>query len=312
MPRGDGEAVEPGPLSVLDPRPSKVDRRGLRPNTTGRRTTLARWLTDPLNPLPARVIVNRLWQQHFGTGLASSASDFGVLGERPSHPELLDWLATELIRSGWSLKHVHRLIVTSATYGQAAARRRADGTAPDTRRLEGYPLRRLDAEQLRDSLLAVSGELRNLPGGPSVEGSVPRRSVYTRVLRNQRDPLLGSFDSPEQFCSTARRNTTTTPTQALIFMNSPFLEARASALADRVEREAGPQTEERIHHLYRRVLGRPPREQEVERARGFLARQLMLIWGQGAPDRPEESAERTALTDLCHALLNSNEFLYID
>ncbi len=312
MPRGDGEGVEPGPLSVLDPRPSTVDRRGLPLKTTGRRTALARWLTDPENPLPARVVVNRLWQQHFGTGLASSANDFGVLGERPSHPELLDWLAMELIRSGWSLKHVHRLIVTSATYGQAAARSRDDGTAPDTRRLEGHPLRRLDAEQLRDSLLAVSGELLGAPGGTSVDGSVPRRSVYTRVLRNKRDSLLGTFDSPEQFCSTARRNTTTTPTQALLLMNSAFVEQRAAALGFWIEREAGIHPENRIQQLYRRVLGRPPTAREMERSREFLVRQVVAIWSQESPERLNEPAERMALTDLCHALLNSNEFLYID
>lgn len=312
MPRGDGEVVEPGPLSVLDPRPSTVDRRGLPKETTGRRTTLARWITDPGNPLPARVLVNRLWQQHFGTGLASSANDFGVLGERPSHPELLDWLATELVRGGWSLKHVHRLILTSATYRQASARLRPDGSAPDTRRLEGYPLRRLDAEQLRDALLAVTGELLGSPGGPSVDGTVPKRSVYTRLLRNKRDSLLGSFDSPEQFCSTARRNTTTTPTQALLMMNSNFVEERAAALALSVEGEAGLRPDDQIRHVYRRILGRWPTESEIGRCRAFLARQTPRLRSEDSSITEAIPAGRLALTDLCHALLNSNEFLYID
>ena len=312
MPKGDAEPVETGFLSVIDPRPARIDRAGLPRNSTGRRSALARWITDRNNPLAARVMVNRLWQQHFGTGLVASANDFGVLGERPSHPQLLDWLAAELIGSGWSLKHIHRLIVTSATYGQAPARPHPDGTEPDLRRLEGFPLRRLDAEQLRDSLLAVAGEIDAGRGGPAVEGSRPRRSVYTRVLRNRRDPLLGAFDSPEQFCSTARRNHTTTPTQALLMMNSEFVEDRARALASRAIREAGPAQDDRITFLFRTVLGRRPNASELESTRAFvvtaLNRATKPTSAASAPYRPD----RQAWTDLCHALLNSNEFLHVD
>ena len=136
--------------------------------------------------------------------------------------------------------------------------------------------------------------------------------MYTRVLRNKRDSLLGTFDSPEQFCSTARRNTTTTPTQALLLMNSAFVEQRAAALGFWIEREAGIHPENRIQQLYRRVLGRPPTAREMERSREFLVRQVVAIWSQESPERLNEPAERMALTDLCHALLNSNEFLYID
>lgn len=312
MPKGDAEPVEPGFLSVMDPRPARIDRAGVPANSTGRRTALARWITDRNNPLPARVIVNRLWQQHFGTGLVASANDFGVLGERPSHPQLLDWLASELIRSGWSLKHVHRLIVTSATYGQAPARPRADGSAPDTRRLEGFPLRRLDAEQLRDALLAVAGEVDTVRGGPAVEGSRPRRSVYTRVLRNRRDPLLGAFDSPEQFCSTARRNNTTTPTQALLMMNSEFVEDRARTLASRALREAGPTPDDRITFLFRTTLGRRPNASELESTRSFVTAALARSERSASSGKVPYRPDRQAWTDLCHALLNSNEFLHVD
>jgi Protein of unknown function (DUF1553)/Protein of unknown function (DUF1549) len=312
MPRGDAEAVEPGVPSVIDARPTAISRTGLPPSTTGRRTALARWMTDPGNPLTARVIVNRLWQQHFGTGLAASANDFGTLGERPSHPELLDWLAGEFIRSGWSLKHVHRRIVTSATYGQSPARPRPDGSAPDARRLEGFPLRRLDSEQLRDALLAVAGELDPRAGGPAVDGAVPRRSVYTRVLRNRRDPLLGAFDSPEQFCSTARRNNTTTPTQALLMLNSEFVEQRARILASRIDEEAGRDPATQVHAAFRSAYGRSPSPDELRESIGFLETRRAAIPRETPPDLSPYRPHRQALADLCHALLNSNEFLHVD
>jgi len=312
MPRGDGEAVEPGVPSVIDDRPATISRTGLPATTTGRRSALARWMTDPGNALTARVIVNRLWQQHFGTGLAASANDFGTLGERPSHPELLDWLAGDFIRSGWSLKHVHRQIVTSASYGQAAARPRPGGSVPDARRLEGFPLRRLDSEQLRDALLAVSGELDPRAGGPAVDGAVPRRSVYTRVLRNRRDPLLGAFDSPEQFCSTARRNTTTTPTQALLMLNSEFVEQRARFLAARIEESAGPEPAAQVSAVFRRAYGRPPSPAELRDSTEFLQARRAAIPRETPPHLSSYRPHRQALADLCHALLNSNEFLHVD
>lgn len=309
MPKG--ECVEPGFLSVLDPGPAKFGGAEVPAGTSGRRTALARWMTSRGNPLVPRVISNRVWQQHFGTGLVASGNDFGLLGERPSHPELLDWLSQELVESGWSLKRLHRLIVTSAAYGQAGARLGADGRAPDTRRLEGYPLRRLDAEQLRDSLLAVSGELRKAAGGPAADSRQPVRSVYTKVLRNTRDALLGVFDSPEQFCSTARRNMTTTPLQALHLMNSRFVEDRARAVASWVaEREATAGG--RVELAYRRVLGRSPTAEEQGRAVEFLGRQAGMVGRELKPGMEPYRPERRALADLCHVLLNSNEFLHVD
>ncbi|HMJ89554.1 MAG TPA: PSD1 and planctomycete cytochrome C domain-containing protein, partial [Candidatus Acidoferrum sp.] len=253
-------AIEPGYLSVLDEAPAKIETGWT--NSTGRRTTLAHWLTRTDNPLTTRVIVNRVWQYHFGLGLAPITSDFGVLGEKPSHPELLDWLTRRFIEEGWSLKKLHKLIVTSATYqqvggevisrpvisNQSADRKlntdalitnysRARTLDPENRLLWHFPTRRLDAEQVRDAVLAVTGELDLQDGGPPVDFSTPRRSVYNKVFRNTRDPVIEVFDGPENFASTSQRNVTTTPTQSLMMMNSKWALARAKALASRLLKE---------------------------------------------------------------------------
>jgi hypothetical protein len=191
----DSVPVEPGFLSVLDPRPTEIVRPETIPQSTGRRATLASWLVSPDNPLAARVLVNRVWQYHFGRGLAANSSDFGHLGEPPSHPELLDWLAARFVRDGWSLKQLHRWILTSATYGQAAvADSGAATTDPENRWLGRFPTRRLEAEQIRDALFAVTGELDLASGGPAADAARPRRTVFTRVTRNVRDPLLAKSD----------------------------------------------------------------------------------------------------------------------
>ena len=203
------EAIAPGYLSVLDEQPAQI--AGL-PNSTGRRSALAKWLTAPENPLTARVMVNRLWQSHFGRGLAANASDFGKLGEKPSHPELLDWLAATFVESGWSLKAMHRLMVTSATYRQASSQylvisnksapkseaplitnhSSASRVDPENRLLWSFPVRRLEAEQIRDAVLSVTGQLKLEPaGGPSTDQLTPRRSIYSKWLRNAPDPILG-------------------------------------------------------------------------------------------------------------------------
>ena len=225
--------VEPGFLTVLGPPPVTIEPPPSG-NSTGRRTALARWLASPDNPLTARVIVNRVWQQHFGVGLVPTASDFGRLGEPPSHPELLDWLACRFIADGWRFKPLHRLIVTSATYRQASRHPGIDLARqkdPDNRWLWHTPVRRLDAEQIRDAMLAVSGELDLTAGGPSVNPSQPRRSIYTKAIRNTRDPVLDVFDIADPFTSTDRRNVTTTPTQSLLMINGAWPLQRAEALA---------------------------------------------------------------------------------
>src|SRR5688572_16088417 len=207
LPKGKNpEPIEPGYLSLLDENPAAVRPVPNAPNSTGRRTELARWLTQPDNPLTARVIVNRIWQYHFGRGLVATASDFGRLGEKPSHPELLDWLATRFVKEGWSFKKLHRLILTSAVYrqsGTAPAPENARVKDPENRWLWRMNTRRLDSEQIRDAILAATGELEFSMGGPSVDTSKPRRTIYTKVMRNTRDPMLDVFDAPEGFASTA-------------------------------------------------------------------------------------------------------------
>ncbi len=285
--------VEPGFLSVLDPTPVPIQRFPRMASSTGRRATLAMWLTSPDNPLAARVIVNRVWQYHFGRGLAANSSDFGALGEKPSHPELLDWLATRFVRDGWSFKQLHRIILTSATYRQAgvdgdAVRHQSAVSAPDpsaasgttdpmridpeNRLLSHFPTRRLEAEQIRDALFTVTGELDLSAGGPSTDFGMPRRTIYARVTRNLRDPLMDVFDTPENFTSTSQRNVTTTPTQSLLLINSQFMQQRAKAFARRLARETDDDGR-RVVRAYQLALGRTPTKSELRRVRDFLMEQ---------------------------------------
>lgn len=306
--------IVPGLLSVLDDSPAKIAPVPNAPQSTGRRTTLARWLTSPDNPLTPRVMVNRIWQYHFGKGLVATSSDFGRLGESPSHPELLDWLASRF--SGrvaskdseltpWSFKSLHRLIVTSATYRQSATNPNAEQQQlkdPTNRLLWRANIRRLDAEQIRDSMLLVAGKLDAKSGGPSVPASKPRRSIFTEQRRNSPDPLLDVFDSADGFSSTPERNVTTTPTQALLMINSKDSLAHAAEFARRVQTEAGSERDAQIVVAYRLAFGREPSDAERAAAIEFLNQQAA---------RNAASASST-LTDFCQVLLNSNEFLYVD
>jgi hypothetical protein len=293
-----GAIVEPGVPSIFDPNPVTVT---VGRATTGRRTALAEWLTRPENPLTARVAVNRVWQQHFGRGLVATSSDFGHLGEMPSHPELLDWLTKRFVEGGWHLKPLHREIVLSQAYRQSAAQSPAD---PDNRLISHAVTRRLEAEQVRDALLAVTGKLDLTAGGPSVAASEPRRTVYTKVKRNTRDPLLELFDAPESFTSTSQRNVTTTPMQALLMVNSPFMLRQAAALAERLRKEHAADEVARLDAAYRLTFGRPPTESERHRAVAFLDEQSKRV--------KAADARVAAWTDLCHVLLNASEFLYVD
>jgi hypothetical protein len=282
-------------------------------SSTGRRSALARWLTSPEHPLTARVIVNRVWHFHFGRGLVATTNDFGHLGETPTHPELLDWLAYRFMADGWSIKKLHRLILTSHTYRQAAAvplSAVAMKKDPENRLLARMNTRRLDAEQIRDALLAITGKLDRSAGGASVDFKQPRRSVYLKVLRNTHEPLLEVFDLPESFVSAGRRNVTTTPTQALLLMNAPMVQQHAKALAERLTKEAGGRDPARIELAFRLAFGRPPTAPERGESLAFLEAQAQRV-------SPGESAEgvdprRAALIDLCQVLLNANEFLYVD
>ncbi|RLT01277.1 MAG: DUF1549 domain-containing protein [Planctomycetota bacterium] len=309
--------IAPGLLSVLDDSPAKISPTPNAPQSTGRRTALARWLTAPDNPLTARVMVNRIWQYHFGKGLVATSSDFGRLGESPSHPELLDWLASRFIGKSeqsesvpnsfapWSFKSLHRIIVTSATYRQSATNPNAEQQQlkdPTNRWLWRANIRRLDAEQIRDSMLLVAGKLEAKSGGPSVPASKPRRSIFTEQRRNSPDALLDVFDSADGFSSTPERNVTTTPTQALLMINSKDSLAHAAEFARRVKAEAGNERDAQISVAYRLAFGREPSDAERAAAVEFLNQQAA---------RNAASASST-LTDFCQVLLNSNEFLYVD
>jgi cytochrome c553 len=269
-----GQSLAPAPL---------CDEDGT-PRSTGRRAALAVWLTAADNPLTARVFVNRLWQWHFGRGFVGTASDFGALGEQSTHPELLDWLAAEFVASGWSVKHIHRLVVTSAAYRRSSRAAAAGDSAgpsvdPQNKLLWRQNPRRLDAEQVRDAALAIAGDLDPRPAGPSTPPSKPRRAIYTTVIRNTRDDLCDVFDGADAYASCARRNATTTAIQALYLVNGEWMLARARSLALAIERglegRAGGPADDRAAaaEAVRRVTGREPAADQLAAAAEFLAGQ---------------------------------------
>ena len=279
--KGDLE-IAPGFLSILEPDPPRITPTK---TSTGRRSALAAWITRVDNPLPSRVIVNRVWQYHFGRGIVSSASEFGTLGEPPSHPGLLDHLAAKFVAGGWHFKALHREIMLSATYRQTA-RREPDATTakvdPANRTLWRFHPRRLDAEQVRDAMLAVSGELDFTAGGPAGDGNGARRSIYTRKKRNSPNELLLALNMPAGFVSTAERESTTTPTQALQLLNGDWVRARARKLASRVKG---------IEDVWLAVLGRLPTDKERSVAEDFLKRRTSAARAAAAVARVEPSRD---------------------
>jgi len=321
------EEILPGFLSALDPNPAAVaPLAGV--DSSGRRSALAAWIASPENPLAARVIVNRLWHHHFGRGIVATPNDFGFSGARPTHPELLDALASELFANGGSLKSLHRMILRSATYRQRSvddpARRPLD---PENLLLWRQNPRRLDAEATRDALLAVSGALLPKNSGPPVWPPVPQhlldaqpgiletksepsardrrqqwftdpeeatdvRSVFLIQKRVLTLPFLQPFDLPDLNVSCGRRDVTTVAPQALQLLNSAFSERMALAFAGRVEKEAGEGEAARVGRAVGLALGRAPTEPERKRCADFL--------------------RRHRLVDLCRVLLNVNEFVYVD
>ncbi|MCB1227817.1 MAG: PSD1 domain-containing protein [Verrucomicrobiales bacterium] len=262
--KGEQE-IPPGFLSILDTQEPQITPTA---TSTGRRRVLAEWITQPDHPLSTRVIVNRVWQHHFGRGIVATPNDFGTLGEPPTHPELLDFLTRRFLTGGWHLKPLHRDILLSASYRQTA-RREPDATIqrvdPGNQLLWRFPPRRLDAEQVRDALLAVSGELDAATGGPASEGSGTRRSIYVKKKRNNPDELLRALDAPAGFASTPDRQSTTTPTQALQLINGDWLLARARRLATQVQT---------VDDAWIATLGRPPSAEERQVAESFLAKRL--------------------------------------
>lgn len=276
-----------------------------------RRKRFAHWLTDPRNPLPARVIVNRVWQYHFGVPLVATPSDLGISGALPSHPELVDWLAAELIRQGWSLKRLHRTIVGSDTYRRSATYRpEAAQRDAENRLLWRFPPRRLEAEVVRDAMLLVSGSLNSQMHGPSVRpftttdfnatfyhpfdrdaAEFNRRTIYRMNVNSGKDPLLDVFDCPDPSIKTPRRNATITPLQALALMNGSFVQRQAHYLAKRCDYSAPDSAESAIRMAYRHALLRDPMANELERS--------------------AQHVKAYGLESLCWALLNSTEFLYV-
>lgn len=325
--RGDfrqkGEEVFPGLPVVLAGEGTLASEK--------RRLQLAEWIARPDHPLTSRVVVNRIWQYHFGKGLVRTPSDFGSTGDRPSHPELLDFLATEFVRRGWSWKAMHRLILTSNTYRQAS---RYDESAaakdPENRLLWRMNPRRLEAEVIRDTVLAASGRLNTEMGGPGIHppidpavvntGSRPRwpldakegpevwrRSVYIHVKRSVIMPLLEVFDCPVTTVSAPVRATSTVSPQALALLNNPFVLEQAGYFAERVKREAGDAVRAQIERAFEIAFGRKPSAKERVWAEEFLRKQT-----EGYSRRKEADPARAALRDFCHALFNANEFLYLD
>ncbi len=318
--RGDyrkpGEVVAPAGLRALSDLPADF---GLQPDApeARRREALARWLTDPRNPLTARVFVNRLWYQHFGQGLVETPSDFGFNGSRPSHPELLDFLASRFMKSGWKIKELHRLMVTSATYRQEsrAAYERAEKLDGDNRLLWRANRKRLEGEAVRDAALAVSGALNRQFGGPSFEDirvnrkgansnheftdptgefseAVNRRTIYRLWARSGGNPLLESLDCPDPSVMTPRRTRTITPIQALSLSHNVFVENCAKRFASRIRREAGDDSKRQIEHAWQLAFARMPIERERQAAQSFIAKQ--------------------GLEQFCLALFNTNEFLFLN
>ncbi|MEZ5387849.1 MAG: PSD1 and planctomycete cytochrome C domain-containing protein [Prosthecobacter sp.] len=286
--RKSGEvSAAPGFLTILDPADAKIPAPKPNAPTSGRRTVLADWLASPQNPLTARVIVNRVWQYHFGKGISSTTSDFGRLGDKPSHPELLDWLTSEFIKSGWKLKTLHRLIMTSAAYQQGTASNKdALLKDPENRLLWRYSPRRLDAEQARDSMLAASGELDLTMGGEGVDKNKPRRSLYLRKMRNTPDAFLTSLDAPNGFQSTPERLSTTTATQSLLMINGDWPLDRARAMAARLIKENTGGDEQRVTKAYELAFSRKPTGKETAAAVEFLKLQRAMLQREAPPKPP--------------------------
>jgi hypothetical protein len=298
--------------------------------TSGQRLALAKWMVQPNHPLTSRVIVNRLWQYHFGRGLVDTPANFGRAGAKPSHPELLDWLATELVRRDWSWKELHRLIMTSTAYRQRSRLEESQRAGdPDGMLLSRFPFRRLDAEEVRDSILAVSGQLDTTPFGPPTElqidegGEVTasasstgyRRSVYLARKRKTAHTLLELFDSPAMVPNCVHRTQSIVPTQALQLWNSRFVREAADDLANRVADEIGNDASKQLHRIYMTALSRSPSESELQRDLTALA-ELTRRWRDvlkrtPSSAQPAEPARR-ALTTFCHTMLNSPEFIYVD
>lgn len=362
------QALEPASLTVLQ---QNSDEAKLPVNdesipSTGRRLKWAQRLTDGTHPLVARVLVNRVWMHHFGRGIVNTPGDFGRLGDLPTHPELLDWLAAEFVSSGWSLKHLHRLIMASSVYRQRGAKASADEVAadpaadsagpesidPDNTLYWQFPLRRLEAETLRDSMLTVAGLLNDKRSGPPVpvmadlvgqwvigkenlnagrpgaiiplEGEEFRKTIFVQWRRSRPLTVLDTFDLPRMEPNCEKRNSSTVATQSLFLMNSDFIIQMAEHFAARIRREAGTNSGEQVRHAWRLAFARSPDEAEIRDSLEFLDAQTEQFTSKTVETLPvtnrfdpkakkvKREPAELALANLCQLLLSSNEFLYVD
>ncbi len=319
-----GELVGPGVLSVLTDGRTPFVPKSQRNGSTGRRLAFANWLTDPKHPLTARVMVNRVWHHHFGRGIVESLANFGKSGTPPTHPELLDWLAVSFVENGWSLKWLHRQILTSRAYRQSSILgEETERLDPGNRWLSRMPLRRRGAESVRDSLLAVAGRLdparygEPVPVNVRADGLITadrgengwRRSIYIRQRRKEIPTILETFDLPQMNPNCARRPNSTVAPQALYLLNNGMVRELAMAFAERLENEVPADREKQIERIYKIALSRPPSAEETKFALETL-NQLTKEWQSVLKE--ESTANRRALANYCHVIMNSAAFMFVD
>ncbi len=347
MIRGDfrrpGPVIKPAFPRIANPSNRPPQTVSARPSS-GRRTALSKWITQSDHPLTVRVIANRVWQHHFGAGLSTTPSDFGVVGDEPVHLSLLDWLATEFVRQRWSLKRLHRLVVTSATYRRAGRFEANDQGNPASYLLARFPRRRLSGEAVRDAMLHAAGMLELGQGGPGVRPPLPpelvqtllkdqwqvsprradhfRRSIYVFARRNLRYPIFEAFDRPDANASCPQRNESTTAPQSLLLLNSEFSLELARRFAGRLLEAHPGDLPRQIELAIQTAFGRGPRTDDIQMLVNFVGSQTMALRAE-----QKEAAElalpipcpagvdpysAAAITDLCLALFNANEFVYVD
>jgi cytochrome c553 len=303
-------------LQVLMTAPEKESRWQVEPpqdwRTSYRRRALANWITDTeygAGHLLARVIVNRLWQHHMGRGIVSTPNDFGFQGQRPTHPELLDWLANELIRNGWRLKPIHKLIMSSSVYMQTSQYEEQRASVdPENHWYWRNSPRRLEAEIIRDSMLAVSGQLdRTMFGAGTLDEGMKRRSIYFMIKRSKLVPMMQIFDMPEPLVSQGARPTTTIAPQALLFMNNSHVRAWTSSFASRLKPAADNSLRDAVNQGYQLALARDPDETERTATLQFLEKQINSYEADN-----KSNARELALTDFCQVLLSLNEFVFVE
>lgn len=325
-PHAQGDQVEPAFLSILSPPAPIISPQPHDVQSSGRRLALANWIASKDNQLTARVMVNRIWQHHFGRGLVRSANNFGFQGTPPTHPELLDWLASEFVRNGWKIKPLHKLVLMSGTYQMSS---KTDSAAlkidPENDSFWRFDMRRLDAEEIRDSILAVNGSLNPNMGGPSIFPEIPkevlagqsipgngwtvstpseqiRRSIYVHVKRSMALPILASYDVADTDFTCPARFSTTQPTQALGMLNSVFMNDQAKIFAEYVRHIAGTNLKTQVTLALTRVLQREPTTKEIERGIKFMHQ----IKGR------DGISSESALQYFCVIALSLNEFVYLD